>query len=407
MLLRAKYVLPMNQPPIEDGAVTIVNDIISAVGTFQELSRSHEGESIDLGDATILPGLINSHCHLDYSMMIGQIPFKNNFTEWIAHLVEAKRKTSSQHFLTSISSGLSQLLESGTTTVVNTESFPELIRDVPVTPMRVWWCPELIDFDRTRQPLEIIETAVHCLEALGSSNAGFGLSPHAPYTASRSLYRRTYQVARQSNWLISTHIAESSEEDDMFRRGTGSMYDYFRRLGRDMSDCKHSGPVQLLADVGILGRTCLAIHANYLTPPEIRLLAHSGTHVVHCPKTHRFFHRGIPILEKLWAEGINVCLGTDSLASNNTLNMFDEMQELAVVFTHLAPSKILEMTTSCSAKALGMSGKLGKLVPGAYADIIAVEPDGPVADPYEAALYGKTPVCFSMIGGKIVRQQGD
>jgi cytosine/adenosine deaminase-related metal-dependent hydrolase len=180
------------------------------------------------------------------------------------------------------------------------------------------------------------------------------------------------------------------------------MYDYFLRAGRDMSDCKRAGPVQLLSEYGVLGHNCIAAHANCLTPLDITLLKQTGTHVVHCPKTHRFFHRDMPFFQTMKEQGINVCLGTDSMASNDSLNMLEEMQQMAQVFPRLSAEELLEMATVNAAKALNQTGKLGRIAPGAWADLIAAPLEGGGVDPYESIVFANKSVSFSMVGGEVL-----
>jgi len=386
MILRAKYVLPVSAPPIENGAVAVEGDTIVAVGRYGEVSG---GKVRDLGEVVLAPGLINAHCHLDYTGMVGQVKWRGTFTDWIQQVVALKNQWTEAQYVESIREGLRQLLRTGTTSVVNIECFPSLMQP---TPLRVWWCPELIDFNRG----EVKPVPVEAAE--------WGLSPHAPYTVSRKLYRQATELARQAGVILTTHLAETTEEEEMFRLGTGVMYDYFRRAGRNMSDCRRMGPVQLLAEYGVLGSNCLAAHANCLTRQDIQLLVETGTHVVHCPKTHRYFGRGPSLLPALWAAGVNVCLGTDSLASNDQLDMFAEMQELARMQPSLKPAQVLAMATVNAAKALNRSGKLGTIASGAGADLIAVPLDGPVADPYAAVVFAEKPVTFVMIQGKAVKE---
>ena len=400
MILRAKLVVPVSQPPIDDGAVVVEGDSIVAVGPTKDIRAKHAGEVRDLGEAALAPGLINAHCHLDYTGFVNQVEWRGSFIEWILQLVSLKKLHAEKQYVEAARSGLEQLLKSGTTTVVNIESFPALIDQVEATPLRVIWCLELSDYGKTDAPQDIAQRTLEFIAARPSLN--FGLSPHAPYTVSAELYRLSGRYAKARNIPLATHLAEAEEEDDMFRRGSGHMYDYFSRAGRDMSDCKRLGPVQLLAEYGALGPNCLAAHANCLTPLDVKLLGETGTHVVHCPKTHRFFKRETPLLGSLAQQKVNVCLGTDSLASNDTLNMFAEMQELARVFTRMSAEEILPMTTTNAARALNQSEKLGRIAPGSWADLIAVPLDGAIVDPYEAVVFAERPVSFSMIAGKVV-----
>jgi cytosine/adenosine deaminase-related metal-dependent hydrolase len=401
-ILRARTVVPVSHPPIDDGAVVVEGDSIVAVGKAEEIRKSHTGDVRDLGDVVLSPGLINAHCHLDYSRFHDEVKWRGSFIEWILQLLAVKQLRSDKEYAASIRWGVDHLVKSGTTTVVNIESFPQLIDQVPDLRLRVWWCLEMIDFKRTQLANELIKEALDFIAAHPNVLGGFGLSPHAPYTASADLYRQAAHWARSHKMLLTTHLAESEEEDDMLRRGTGHMYDYFIRAGRDMSDCKRQGSAQMLFEYGVLGPNCLAVHANCLTPLDVKLLKQSGAHVVHCPKSHRFFNRGTPLLPAFWDQDINVCLGTDSFASNDSLNMFLEMQTLAHVFPRLSAEQLLQMATTNAAKALGQEQKLGRIEPGAWADLIAVPLDGAIADPYEAIVYTKKPVSFSMVGGKVI-----
>ncbi len=402
MILRAKYVLPMSHPPIEDGAVAVDGDTIVGVGSSKDVGKAHTGEVRDLGEVVLLPGLINAHCHLDYTGMRGEVEWRGSFVEWVLQLVALKQLRSDKEYLADIRSGLDMLARSGTTSVVNIAAFPALIDQVGPTTLRVWWCLELIDFNRDKPAKEIAQEALEFLAAHPDGVGGFGLSPHASYTVSAELYELAARYARARNIVLTTHVSESQEEDDMIRRGTGPMYDYFVRAGRNMTDCKRVGIVQLLMERGVLGANCLAAHSNCLTPLDVRLLAQSGAHIVHCPKSHRFFQRGTPLLNAWWEQGINVCLGTDSLASNDTLNMFAEMQALAYVFPRLSAERLLHMATTCPARALNLGDKLGRLATGAWADMIAVPAEGQVIDPFEPAVYAEKPIAFSMVGGKVV-----
>src|SRR5882724_8743630 len=402
MIFRARYVLPMDQPPIEDGAVVVEGDNIVAVGRTSEIRTAHVGEVRDLGERVLAPGLINAHCHLDYTHLRGEVEWRGSFTAWILQLVAAKQLHPEKEYVGAIQRGLDMLARSGTTTVVNIESFPGLLDQILPTKLRVWWCLELIDLNRAEEAKAVATGALEFIAAHPITRGGFGLSPHAPYTVSGELYRLSAQYAHGRNIPLTTHVAESEEEDDMIRRGTGQMHDYFLRAGRDMSDCKRTGPVQLLSEYGVLGPGCIAAHANCLTPLDITLLRQTGTHVVHCPKTHRFFHRNMPFLETMKKQGINVCLGTDSLASNDSLNMLDEMQELARVLPLLSAQELLEMTTVNAAKALNQSGKLGRITPGAWADLIAAPLEGMGGDPYEAIVFANKTVSFSMVGGEVL-----
>jgi len=402
MILRARCVLPMNQPPIEDGAVVIEGDRIVAVGKTAEIRAAHGGEMRDLGERVLAPGLINAHCHLDLTRLRGEVEWRGSFIEWALQLVAAKSLHSEKDYVSAYTMGMDQLIRSGTTTVVDITSTPAVLHKILPTKLRAWWCLELIDHNRADAAPAQIAEALKFIGAHPDVRGGFGLSPHAPYTASAELYRLCGQCTRDRKILLTTHLAESQEEDDMIRRGTGAMYDYFLRAERNMSDCKRVGPTQLLAEYNVLAPNCLVAHANYLTPLDTVLLKQTGAHVVICPKSHRFFQRGMPLLDTLREFGINACLGTDSMASNDSLNMLEEMQTLARLFPRMPAQNLLTMATVNAAKALNQSAKLGRIAPDAWADLIAAPLEGAGGDPYEAIVYADKAVSFSMVGGEVI-----
>ncbi len=356
MIIRAKFILPMGGPPIRDGAVTVEGDRIVAV------TGSGKLPDIDLGDAVLFPGLINAHCHLDYTDMVGLVPWRGDFRDWILQITTLKKRWTRNQYVASMNRGLAELSRTGTTSLVNIECFPKLVARLAPTPLRVWWCVELLDLTWSQESRQMVEEAARWLE----SQAYRGLAPHAPYTTSAPLYRLAVRVARERGWLLTTHVAEARRE-------------------------------VALAELGVLGPNCLLAHANHLDEAEVKAAAESGTSVVHCPRAHRFFQRE-PAPWELWRQyGVNVCLGTDSLASNESLDMRAEMRALS----QFPAREVLEMATVNPARALNCAEKSGKIQVGGWADLAAVPLDG---DPYESVARSEKPICFSMVGGKVVLQ---
>jgi len=403
MLLRARTVLPICSPPIDDGAIIVRGQRIESVGRFADLCRSDSGGVTDLGESILLPGLINAHCHLDYTDMAGKLSPPKIFSDWIKAIVALKAEWSYTEFAKSWLNGVKMLLRSGTTTVVDIESVPELLPDVtPSTPLRVVSCLELLSVRTKRSARQLVDAAVQKLESLASESAG--LSPHAPYSTSPDLLRAAAWAVRERGWLLTTHVAESAEELQMYQEACGAMFDWLKSQ-RDMSDCGARSPVAHLARHDVLSPNCLAVHANYLASGDAELLARSGASVVHCPRSHAFFgHRAFP-LEELERAGVNICLGTDSMATMRksrsepmALNLFSEMRVLNKTFSTLGPQRIVEMATVNGAKAIGRVGELGCLAPGAVADLIALRNAGS-SDPYEAVLNHRDEVQASMIRG--------
>jgi cytosine/adenosine deaminase-related metal-dependent hydrolase len=403
MLIRARTVLPICSPPNEDGAVLVRGERIESVGRFSELRQSQGDKVIDLGEAILLPGLINAHCHLDYTDMAGKLSSPKNFSDWIKAIVALKAEWSYTEFAKSWLNGAKMLLRSGTTTVVDIETVSELLPDVTrSTPLRVISCVELLSVRTKCSARQLVDTAVQKLESLSLESAG--LSPHAPYSTSPDLLRAAARAIRDRGWLLTTHVAESADEFQMYLEACGAMFDWLKPQ-RDMSDCGACSPVAHLARNEVLSPNFLAIHANYLAGGDADLLAGSGASVVHCPRSHAFFgHRAFP-LEELERAGVNICLGTDSMATMRksrlepiALNLFSEMRGLAKNSPALSPKRIVEMATVNAAKSIGRAQELGCLAPGAVADVIVLRGGGS-PNPYEVVLNNRDDVMASIIRG--------
>jgi cytosine/adenosine deaminase-related metal-dependent hydrolase len=403
MIITANAVVTMEGPPILSGAVVVEGDRIVAVGPRDEILREHHEEPRELGQAVLIPGLVNAHCHLDYTEFAGEVPLQRTFTEWLGAIVARKELKTPQDFARGVEKGLKRSLETGTTTVANVESCFEVLDllDLDAIPQRVWWFLELIDVGQNVSAQELLDRAMTQIAKHRKTHHGFGLSPHAPYSASDALYRRAAQLARNYGWPLMTHVAETTEEDQMFRQGQGPMYDFFQRLGRNMSDCRHGNPFEVLGQRGIFGENCIAVHVNVFTPQDLQWLAKTKTSLVHCPKSNEFFRRGVPPLVGWQQAGLNICLGTDSMASNDDLDMFAEMRLLAEYYPELPAEELLAMATKNPAKALGAADEIGSIAVGKSADLIAVEMPTRDEEPTAAAILGGGSVIFRMIRGKI------
>jgi cytosine/adenosine deaminase-related metal-dependent hydrolase len=414
MIIRARIVVTMDGPPIENGAVAISENQIIDVGKFPEVSARHSGKKIvDLGEQALLPGLINAHCHLDYTCLRGKIPPRKSFADWICAINAEKAELSRGDYLTSINEGFAEAKRFGTTTIANLTAFPELISQIQA-PVRTWWFAELIDVRSPERANEIVDLAIESLK----SNPNWGLAPHALFTASRDLYRRCGEVARREKILLTTHLAESREEMEMFRHGSGPLYNFMKEIGRDMSDC--GDPTPLGRFLGTVrdssttlrsarndkktngnGQEWIVAHLNELAEADFDLIERSKRrfHIVHSPRSHDYFgHSRFPF-ERLRALGFNICLGTDSLASNESLSLFAEMRAFQRSEPGISPDKILEMVTVNPALALHQQNCLGRIRPGSQADLIAVPCSGN-GNLFEQIVAFDGPVDWMLLDGK-------
>ena len=415
MIIRARIVVTMDGPPVENGAVAISENQIIDLGTFPKVSARHRGKKIvDLGEKALLPGFINAHCHLDYTCLRGKIPPRKTFTDWIRAINAEKAKLSREDYLASINEGFAEAKRFGTTTIANLTAFPELISQIQA-PVRTWWFAELIDVRLPERANEIIDLAIESLR----SAPNWGLAPHAPFTASRDLYWRCEEVARREKVLLTTHLAESREEMSMFRDASGPLHEFMREIARDLSDCGDQTPLGRFLETVRGSSTAKAFearndkkangdcqewivaHLNELEESDFDLLEEltSKFHVVHSPRSHNYFgHSPFPF-KKLRALGFNICLGTDSLASNESLSLFAEMRTFQRNEPGISPDKILEMVTVNAAQALHQGNALGQIRAGFRPDLIAIPRSGD-GNIFEQIVAFDGPVDWMMVNGR-------
>ncbi len=407
MILRSRVVLPVSQPPIEDGAVLISGRRIAWVGGWKQVSEKGRGEAIDLGDSVLLPGLVNAHCHLDYTDMAGMVPPQKSFTDWIKLITVAKSEWNYSEFAESWLRGARMLVRTGTTTVADFEAVPELLPEAwTATPLRVISFLELTGVKDRRKPRAVLHEAVRHIRSLPRGRCRGAVAPHAPYSTVPELLRRAAATARRRNWPLSIHVAESRQEFDMFMHGCGEMFEWLQRNQRNMADCGVGSPIQHLARSRALGKNLIAVHVNYLGETDAGVLGRNKVSVVHCPRSHSYFRFERFPFRELTKARVNICLGTDSLATvykrrkeTVGLNMFEEMRAFAGVHPRLARKKIIEMATLNGARALGLAGRAGEIAKGAFADLITVPFSGRVADVCEAVVDHNGEVTASMIDG--------
>ena len=409
MLLRARTVLPLSSPPIQDGAVRIHGDKITAFGPASELPPLDDEPVVDLEDSVLLPGFINAHCHLDYTSLKNSISRPKGFTEWVKRLNSVKRQLSSEDILTSIARGYQEARRYGTTTVCTMVAFPELMSQIPPPPIRTWWFYEMIDIRHRITSEEVVDGA---LSFFGETPGGhrtplsqFGLNPHAPYTASLLLYRLARACAETNGMLLTTHVSESREESEMFQHTSGALYDFLVGLNRPMHDCGFDTPFGWLWRNGAIGPHWILAHLNELEASDFTLLGalpkEQLPHVVHCPGSHEYFgHKPFPFT-KLAGMGVNICIGTDSLASTDTLSLLSEIRRLQATYPNLSAEDLLHTITLAPARALQQEGRLGCIAAGATADLIALPYTGRTDLSAQAVVSHSTSIPWMMVGGNI------
>jgi cytosine/adenosine deaminase-related metal-dependent hydrolase len=408
MLLRARILLPISSPPIADGAVLISGNRVAALGRWRDFSHAAAEPATDLGPVILMPGLVNAHCHLDYTDMAGQTAPKQ-FPDWIKGLLARKAAASYADYAQAWLRGAAMLLRTGVTTVGDIEAVPELLPDVwSSTPLRVGSFVEMTCVRSRRDPAAVAREAAAKIAALRPERGFVGLSPHALYSTTPDLLRASGELAARHHWRVAMHVAESIEEFEMCLHGRGHLFDWLKSQ-RDMSDCGHGTPVEQVRRCGLMGERFLAIHANYLQPADVETLGQTRSSVVHCPRSHAYFRHQPFLFNELAAARVNICLGTDSLASVTPtrtpgleLNLFTEMQTFAETNPGVTPSEIVRLATSNGARALGLQGSVGEMAQNSFADLITIPYSGKMEEAESAVVQHRGDVNHSMIEGKWV-----
>jgi cytosine/adenosine deaminase-related metal-dependent hydrolase len=230
------------------------------------------------------------------------------------------------------------------------------------------------------------------------------LSPHAPYSTAPEVYREAIAYCRERRLPICTHLAETPEESEFLARGTGPFRTLLEQRGLwDGSFTPPAcSPAQYAASIGLLELQPLLAHVNYASNEDIDLLARYGCSVAYCPRTHRFFQHPPHPYRRMLARGLNVCLGTDSLASAPSLSILEELRFLREIDSSMEDSGLLEMGTLRGARALGLEAQLGSLETGRQADFVVLPLTAPAAHPTEDLLRGHScPTAVHIAGRRV------
>ncbi len=396
MILRAKYVMPNSHTIIENGAVAIQGSKIVDIGRYPTIRKSDTSPIHDLGEATLTPGLVNAHTHLDLTSSADSVQRTPKFTDWVFQIV-GKRTPSA--IGPSIRQGVQQSLAGGVTTVGDIDGSggaAQILRDTPIR--KVVFCEALGFFGEHAATGLARLTAYLDSPPVPDSLLTPALSPHAPYSTSADIYRQ----CAASSLSVCTHIAETKEELEFLSSGTGAFVGYLEAFGISTAGWHppQATPMQYMKTLGVLRKKSLLAHCNYLTDADVTILAESGASVVFCPRSHHYFyHTDHPVLQ-LIESGINVAIGTDSLASNWSLSLLDELKFLARTQPCIRPETLFDMVTCNGAEAVGLT-QVGRLEKDWQADIIAVKIPNDNRPTIEQILDSSSENLLTVVGGKV------
>jgi len=404
MIFHARYVVPIDGPVIEDGCVESVRGRIIDVRKCTAADKASRSQA-DHADAVLLPGLVNAHTHLELTHLAGKVPPGPDFTGWLERLVKFSI-TSPPDPATirrSTAQGIQLSLAEGVTTVGDITRCPDETR-----PVLARYCLRAVSFGEvvavgaTRDLLEPrLDAAMRMSPA--PSQVRVGISPHSPYTVEVEGLRICASRAEVHDLPLCIHLAESPHEDEFARAGTGPLRDYLCRLDvwDDRVPVGGCDVIELANRCGLLTPGSIAAHVNYVTDDQLALLASTGVHVAYCPRTHRAFGHPPHRFRDMLARDVNVCVGTDGLASNPSLSILHELRFLHRTYPDFPPAELLRMGTIRGAKALGCAAQVGSLAPGKWADLVVIPFDaGGAADPLINVLESTLAPVFVYVAGR-------
>ena len=414
MRYHARWVLPITQPPIENGTVVESDGLISYVGPRAD---APSGKDHELGEAILLPGLVNTHTHLELTAMRGFLE-DCRFAEWIDKLRQSRNEIlDTEMLLDSARFGIVEGLEAGITTYADTCSSGVALQAMRELGVRGIMYQEVFGPDPSQAEIAMreLEERIEKLQLEQTELVALGVSPHAPYTVSDPLYDAAARFANARRLPLAMHIAESEPEYDIVASGTGDFAERWRRRGIPVVPRARS-PIALLEQRGALERGPLLIHCVRVDDADIEIMARHRCAVAHCPASNAKFGHGIAPLLPLLAAGIRVGMGSDSVASNNRMDILDESR-LAVLIHRAATRRhdafgahqALELATIGGARALGIDSRVGSLEVGKDADLAAFRIDiprtTPVGDPYASAIFalpGRSAALVTVRGSVLV-----
>ena len=403
-ILSADWVLPVDGDPIEQGAIAIEDGRIAAVGTAAEL-----GEGERFPEAVIVPGFVNAHTHLEYAVYAG---FGDglSFGPWISTHVERKRRLDRADMEAIARLGAAECLRSGVTTVGDLAFSGASAHACAELGLRATVYLEVFGTEAADALREFAEKREYVAPVL-SERVLLGVSPHAPYTCSTEVYAACAGL----DLPVATHLNESGDELDWLLRGQGP----WQPLGEMLVEPDGQSGIRRLASAGLLDERMVAAHCVKVDDEEIELLSRHGVAVAHCPRSNALLGCGIAPLQALQDAGLRVGIGTDGVSSVPSHDFFEELRTVIALARargeradSLSASEALTLATLGGARALGIEGEIGSLVPGKRADVAIVSLSGspylPWEDPAAAVVYGGTPerVLATLVDGEARYERG-
>ncbi|HVR71916.1 MAG TPA: amidohydrolase family protein [Vicinamibacteria bacterium] len=378
-VLRASWVVPVCGPPLADGLVAVADGRIAWLGGRYSPGRP-DGPLTDLGNGILAPGLVNAHCHLELSHLAGRLPRAGGFVPWVEALVAARLYDEPGVVRERAREAIGAAQEAGTVAVgdVSNTLVPlDLLRD---SRLRAVVFYELLGWDpgRCAAVLQAAEERLAGVVGGLDGRVRVRLAAHAPHSVSPPLL----MALRRRGGPASIHLAESEAETDFLGTGGGEWAGFLARRGLAGVPYRPAGltPVRYLESLGVLHPGLVAAHCVHVDGEDRAILARRGVHVALCPRSNRNLGVGLPPLPDLLADGVRLCLGTDSVASGDSLDLLQDAALLHRAYPRVEPALLVRLATAGGAEALGLPD-LGTLAPGQAAEMAFAPAAAGLADP--------------------------
>ena len=368
MIITADWMMPVSGAPMRYGAVVVRDRTIFDVGGRLEMQERYPDEEVsEHRGCAVVPGLVNAHTHLALSALEGLLP-PEPFPDWLDRITPVIRALDQDDCAASAAAGALACLKAGITVVGDIAYGPESLSaagDMGLGGVYFWEVlgVEVNELPHVLSAHEFPDDPAECR----TSRLLCGISPHAPYTSGPELLRASARFARAARVPLMIHLAESADEVRLLANGEGRLAPTARRLAKGFAPPR-TGAIRYADSLGLL-EDAIAVHCVQLLPGEAALLARHARGVVLCPRSNAHLKNGEPPVADLRTHGVRMAIGTDSLASNSSIDLLSEARALRRIDRGLGAGMLLEMLTIGGARVLGVDDRFGTLERGKQADL--------------------------------------
>ncbi len=372
--LTADYIFPISSPPIKNGVVVIDDDgkILSVTSSVAE----KQSQIIEYHSGILCPGFVNTHCHLELSHMRGVIPEKKGLTGFIKNFIAARKTFSSEQIEIGIASGEKEMLENGIVAVGDICNVADTFKQKAKKNLKYYNFIEGFDFfpENTEVELNRVDNVIKELIQIDAL-ADYSAVPHAPYSVSEKYFQTFSKHSPEK--ILSIHNQESAEENLMFREGKGKIIEFFASIGMDFSHWNASSKSSLQTVLGYFPNenNVLLVHNTFTDLEDVKFAESCSKNIywATCPNANLYIENKLPDYNLFIEAGAKMTIGTDSLASNYSLSILDEMKTISQHFPQINLEILLKWATLNGAKALGFQNEFGSFEAGKKPGVLLIE----------------------------------